>query len=160
MTRLKLSRQPIYASLWIYVVNGSFHQDSTGLWNWSLQMFYKFPQFAYFYEKGFSWKFQLHSSIHSHFMADQNFTVCPQISSFFLCSILRSPPFQITSPRLATKVITETSTENEHKTWFSGEEKKHEYGMAFIVNKEIVGPVISCTPICSRIILYCISQST
>ncbi len=46
----------------------------------------------------------------------------------------------------------ETTTEEGHKIWFSGEEKKHNYGVAFIVRKESANSVISCTPISSRII--------
>ena len=44
----------------------------------------------------------------------------------------------------------ETSAEDGHKIWFSGEEKKHQHGVAFIVRKEITGSVISCMPILSR----------
>ncbi|XP_076454867.1 uncharacterized protein LOC143289703 [Babylonia areolata] len=43
------------------------------------------------------------------------------------------------------------------KIWFSGEEKKHEYGVAFIVRKETAGSVISCTPVSSRLITIRIS---
>ena len=51
----------------------------------------------------------------------------------------------------------ETSTEDGHKIWFSGEEKKHQHGVAFIVRKEITGSVISCMPILSRLISICVS---
>ena len=51
----------------------------------------------------------------------------------------------------------ETSTEDGHKIWFSGEEKKHQHGVAFIVRKEITGSVISCMPISSRLISICVS---
>ncbi|XP_076438257.1 uncharacterized protein LOC143277357 [Babylonia areolata] len=51
----------------------------------------------------------------------------------------------------------ETTTDDGHKIWFSGEEKKHEYGVAFIVRKEIAGSVISCTPVSIRLITICIS---
>ena len=46
----------------------------------------------------------------------------------------------------------EITTEEGHKLWYSGDEKNHKYGVAFIVRKEILGCVISCTPISSRII--------
>ena len=51
----------------------------------------------------------------------------------------------------------ETSTEDGHKIWFSGGEKKHQHGVAFIVRKEITGSVISCMPILSRLISICVS---
>ena len=43
----------------------------------------------------------------------------------------------------------ETPAEDGHKIWLSGEEKKHQHGMAFIV--------ISCMPILSRLISICVS---
>ena len=46
----------------------------------------------------------------------------------------------------------ETTTDEGHKMWFSGDEKKHQHGVAFIVRKEIFGSDISCTPISSRLI--------
>ena len=46
----------------------------------------------------------------------------------------------------------ETSTGEGHKMWFSGEEKQHQNGVAFIARKEISGCVISCTPVSSRLI--------
>ena len=51
----------------------------------------------------------------------------------------------------------ETPTEDGHNIWFSGEEKKHQHGVAFIVRKEITGSVISYTPISSRFIFICLS---
>ncbi|XP_063587738.1 craniofacial development protein 2-like [Penaeus indicus] len=46
----------------------------------------------------------------------------------------------------------ETTTDEGHKIWFNGDETKHQHGVGFIVNKERVNSVISCTPINSRII--------
>ena len=46
----------------------------------------------------------------------------------------------------------ETMTEEGHRMWFSGEESRHEHGVAFIVRKEVVGCILSCTPVNSRII--------
>lgn len=46
----------------------------------------------------------------------------------------------------------ETTTDEGHKIWFSGDDKKHQHGVAFIVRKEIAGCVISCTPFSSRLI--------
>ena len=46
----------------------------------------------------------------------------------------------------------ETTTEEGHKIWYCGEDSKHLYGVAFIVQKEVVGSIISCTPITSRFI--------
>ncbi|MGL4418375.1 MAG: reverse transcriptase domain-containing protein [Plesiomonas shigelloides] len=51
----------------------------------------------------------------------------------------------------------ETTTDDGHKIWFSGKETKHEHGVAFIVRKEVVGTVISCTPVSSRLISIRIS---
>ena len=51
----------------------------------------------------------------------------------------------------------ETTTEEGHKLWYSGDETKHQQGVAFLVRKEITGCVISCTPINSRIIMIRIS---
>ena len=47
----------------------------------------------------------------------------------------------------------EITVDNNHKLFYSGKEDKHEYGVGFLVNKEMVNTVISCTPISSRIIL-------
>ena len=46
----------------------------------------------------------------------------------------------------------ETVTEEGNKIWYSGQEKHHQQGVAFIVRKEITGCIISCTPVSSRII--------
>ena len=51
----------------------------------------------------------------------------------------------------------ETTTEEGHKMWFSGDEHKHQHGVAFLVRKEIVNCVLSCTPISSRVISIRIS---
>lgn len=46
----------------------------------------------------------------------------------------------------------ETTTEEGHKIWYSGEESIHQHGVGFIVNKSKINSVISCTPISSRLI--------
>lgn len=46
----------------------------------------------------------------------------------------------------------ETTTDEGHKIWFSGKDKIHEHGVGFIVNKEAMNYVISCTPISERLI--------
>jgi len=46
----------------------------------------------------------------------------------------------------------ETMTEEGNKIWYSGQEKHHQHGVAFIVRKEVVRCFISCTPASSRII--------
>ena len=51
----------------------------------------------------------------------------------------------------------ETVTDEGHKIWFSGDNTKHQHGVAFIVNKEKVNSVIGCTLISSRIITIRIS---
>lgn len=46
----------------------------------------------------------------------------------------------------------ETVTEEGHKMWYSGEDSRHVRGVAFIVRKEVIGCIMSCTPVNSRII--------
>ena len=46
----------------------------------------------------------------------------------------------------------ETTTEEGHKIWYSGDEKKHQHGVGFIVNKEKINCIISCRPVNNRII--------
>ena len=46
----------------------------------------------------------------------------------------------------------ETTSEDGHKIWYSGEETRHEYGVGFIVRKYIIGYILSCTRVSSRII--------
>ncbi|XP_042878322.1 craniofacial development protein 2-like [Penaeus japonicus] len=48
--------------------------------------------------------------------------------------------------------IGETSTEDGHKLWHSGAEKKHERGVGVLVEKETAKSVIECTPVSDRII--------
>ena len=44
------------------------------------------------------------------------------------------------------------STDDGHKVYFSGEEGKHEYGVGFFVHKDVVGAVLGCQPVSSRLI--------
>ena len=44
-----------------------------------------------------------------------------------------------------------------HKIWYCRENLKQQYGVAFIVWKEVVSSIISCTPISSRLISIRIS---
>ena len=46
----------------------------------------------------------------------------------------------------------EATTSEGHKIWFSGDESKHQHGVAFIVKKENINSIIECTPISSRLI--------
>ena len=50
------------------------------------------------------------------------------------------------------KQFGETTTDEGHKIYYSGKEDKHEHGVGFLVNKIIVGSVMGCRPISSRII--------
>ena len=45
----------------------------------------------------------------------------------------------------------ETTTDAGHKIWYYREDSKHQYGVTFIVRKEAVCSIISCTPISSRL---------
>jgi len=51
----------------------------------------------------------------------------------------------------------ELTTDDGHKIWWSGEEKTHNNGVAFIVRKETVNSIISCTPVSSRVIVIRVS---
>ena len=44
------------------------------------------------------------------------------------------------------------STDDGHKVYFSGEEGKHEYRVGFLVHKDVVGAVLGCQPVSSRLI--------
>ena len=48
------------------------------------------------------------------------------------------------------------STDDGHKVYFSGEEGKHEYGVGFLVHKDLVGAVLGCQPVSSRLISICL----
>ena len=45
-----------------------------------------------------------------------------------------------------------TTTEEGHKVFFHGKENKHEYGIGFLVHKDIVNTVMGCHPVSSRLI--------
>ena len=51
----------------------------------------------------------------------------------------------------------ETTTDAGHKIWYYREDSKHQYRVTFIVRKEAVCSIISCTPISSRLISIWIS---
>ena len=53
----------------------------------------------------------------------------------------------------------ETTTEEGHKLWFSGEERLHQHGVAFLVRKEVIGCIMSCTPVSNRIISLRVSAN-
>ena len=44
------------------------------------------------------------------------------------------------------------STDDVHKVYFSGEEARHEYGVGFLVHKDVVNAVLGCRPVSSRLI--------
>ena len=44
------------------------------------------------------------------------------------------------------------STDDGHKVYFSGEEDRHEYGVGFLVHKDVVDAVLGCRPVSSRLI--------
>ena len=46
----------------------------------------------------------------------------------------------------------EMSTDDRYKVYFSGKEGKHEYGVGFLVHKDVVGAVLGCQPVSSRLI--------
>ena len=44
-------------------------------------------------------------------------------------------------------------SDDGHKVYFSGEEGKREYGVGFLVHKDVVGAVLGCQPVSSRLII-------
>ena len=48
--------------------------------------------------------------------------------------------------------IGETTTDDGHTLWYSGEDKLHQKGVGFLVHKDVVKSVIECRPVSSRII--------
>ena len=46
----------------------------------------------------------------------------------------------------------EMSTDGRHKVYFIGEEDRHEYGVGFLVHKDVVDAVLGCQPVSSRLI--------
>ena len=44
------------------------------------------------------------------------------------------------------------STDDGHKVYFSGEEDRHEYGVRFLVHKDVVNAALGCRPVSSRLI--------
>ena len=46
----------------------------------------------------------------------------------------------------------EMSTDDGHKVYFSAEEDRHEYGVGFLVHKDIVDAVLGCQRVSSRLI--------
>ena len=44
------------------------------------------------------------------------------------------------------------STDDGHKVYFSGEEDRHEYGVGFLVHKDVTDAVLGCRPVSSRLI--------
>ena len=53
--------------------------------------------------------------------------------------------------------IGEMVTDEGHKLWYSGDDSRHQHGVGFIVNKDRIQTVMSCTPISSRLITIRIS---
>ncbi|XP_072015079.1 craniofacial development protein 2-like [Amphiura filiformis] len=49
--------------------------------------------------------------------------------------------------------IGETTTNDGHTLWYSGEDKRHERGVGFLVHRDIVRSVLERRPISSRIII-------
>ena len=50
------------------------------------------------------------------------------------------------------KNFSEMSADDGHKVNFSGQEGKHEYGVGFLVHTDVVGAVLGCQPVSSRLI--------
>ena len=54
--------------------------------------------------------------------------------------------------RCAGKTLVRWSTDDGHKVYFSEEEDRHEYGVGFLVHKDVVNAVLGCRPVSSRLI--------
>ena len=50
------------------------------------------------------------------------------------------------------KKIGEMSTDDGHKVYFSGEQDRHEYGVGFLLHKDMASAVLGCRPVSSRLI--------
>ena len=50
------------------------------------------------------------------------------------------------------KNFCEMSTDDGHNVYFSGAEDRHEYGVGFLVHKDVVDAVLGCRPVSSRLI--------
>ena len=50
------------------------------------------------------------------------------------------------------KTFREMSTVDGHKIYFSGAEDRHEYGVGFLVHKDIASAVLGCRLVSSRLI--------
>ena len=48
------------------------------------------------------------------------------------------------------KKFGEMSADHGHKVYFSGEEDRHEYGVGFLVHKDVVGAVLGFRSVSSR----------
>ena len=53
---------------------------------------------------------------------------------------------------ISWKNFGDMSTDDGHKVYFSGEEDKHEYGVGFLVHKDVVDAVLRCRLVSSRLI--------
>ncbi|XP_072048875.1 craniofacial development protein 2-like [Amphiura filiformis] len=49
--------------------------------------------------------------------------------------------------------IGKTTTNDGHTLWYSGEDKRHERGVGFLVHRDIARSVLECRPISRRIII-------
>ena len=56
------------------------------------------------------------------------------------------------SAKCAGKIFGELSTDNGLQVYFSGEEDRHEYGIGFLMHKDMVSAVLGCRPVSSRLI--------
>ena len=54
--------------------------------------------------------------------------------------------------KMSWKNFGEMPTDDGHKVYFNGEEDKHEYGVGFLVHKDVVDAVLGCRPVSSRLI--------
>ena len=103
-----VSYESFYSKLW--VIPAKLNKGTGLMFSKLLQIFT-----ICFYERSISWKFQLHSSIQSHFMAIQIFRDCPKISSLQISLIFRDSFSQIAFAVRPTGAISWTLTKNSFK---------------------------------------------
>ena len=70
-----------------------------------------------------------------------------------LPTALRGPAWNIPGLcELRWKNYDENSSDARHKVYFNGEEDRHEYGIGFLVHKDMVSAVLGCRSVSSRLI--------
>ena len=84
--------------------------------------------------------------------------ICRKVISLCMASRVRENGSLVTETawpplcEMRRKNFSEMSTDDAHKVYISGEEDRHEYGVGFLVHKDIASAVLGCRPVSSRLI--------